>query len=367
MLKDYPADVMEILIQATIVYFFYGRFIQDPRFLHFNINADEWIDFWDLTEEMSTLAAIVGAYFLFIALQTFKFLMLNKSTLLLYLTVKSAGRDLFLFFLSMTFLLVGFTVCSQYFYGFTDMAYHNFETSFNTLLNMMLGEYDSSQMIAARPRANWIFFTLYVFSFTLLVMNCIIAILTSAFENVKNSLRSTPSYTNESYIYRCYKSFILFCFKLEDGDSNSNMIVRICRSCFCCNSVKYSSRDDEEIVGVKSNDDNKSDSFKVHAGAGLEEMIRKSRTGATLCKCHAKGGPNLTAMEFGTHRNFMPSPPPCYPALLVGFFDVPFTYDDLQAEECFMECVRDIHSRSQIRNPPIDALGFVEDRKSPAK
>ena len=87
------------------------------------------MDFWDLTDLMATTAGCVGTYLLFLALQTFKFLKLNKSTLLLYLTVKSAGRDLALFFLSMTFLLVGFTVCSEYFYGFNSVEYHNFESA----------------------------------------------------------------------------------------------------------------------------------------------------------------------------------------------------------------------------------------------
>ena len=211
---------------------------------------------------------------------------------------------------------------------------------------MMLGEYDSSEMIAARPRANWLFFTLYVFSFTLLVMNCsecrvpvgcgdgpntlvareheltgillaytrsccyppytcgpVIAILTSAFDNVKLALRSTPSYTSESFVYRTYKSFVLLCFRLEEDSRFGNIITCLCKCCCCCCSGAraFRSPEDDTVLEIRTGDDddddeddddsNGSDSFKVRHSdrskssgrdARIEEMIRNSSTGGKI-------------------------------------------------------------------------------------
>ena len=49
-------------------------------------------------------------------------------------------------------------------------------------------------------------------------------------------------------------------------------------------------------------------------------------------------------------------------SLIFGAIYVPFSQKELEAEEAFMECVRKIHAWSQIRNPPMNALDFLEDR-----
>ena len=105
-------------------------------------------------------------------------------------------------------------------------------------------------------------------------MNCIIAILTSSFENVKHHLRNTPSYTSESYVFRWYKYIILCLFELE-RDTRCAPFIGVILKCFCCGGARsYHSEDDDVIVEGSIEGPKKRHS----RGSIIAEMISESKT-----------------------------------------------------------------------------------------
>jgi len=197
------------LILTTTLFVNYFSFVASNVRTTFTVNEREFQDNYDFAAayiNTFTLAGLIGVLH---ALKFFEYLALQKRMNTLWITLGRAGFDLAAFVVGLVVLVTGFAFMGMLIFGFLLPEFHNFASSFSTLLRYPLGDFDYSALLRARPAVTSVFFTMYVAIVFLVCMNMIIAIITKYYEEVQLHLDQADKWklavlSFEAYMYmRC--------------------------------------------------------------------------------------------------------------------------------------------------------------------
>ncbi len=197
------------LILTTTLFINYFSFVASDVRTTFTVNEREFHDNYSFAAayiNTFTLAGLIGVLH---ALKFFEYLALQKRMNTLWITLGRAGFDLAAFVVGLVVLVTGFAFMGMLIFGFLLPEFHNFASSFSTLLRYPLGDFDYTALLRARPAVTSVFFTLYVAIVFLVCMNMIIAIITKYYEEVQLHLDQADKWklavlSFEAYMYmRC--------------------------------------------------------------------------------------------------------------------------------------------------------------------
>ncbi|CAE7315498.1 pkd2 [Symbiodinium sp. KB8] len=192
------------LVLTTTLFVNYFTFVASPVRNTFTVNATGFSDMYDFAEayiNTFTLAGVIGVLH---ALKFFEYLALNKRMNTLWITLGRAGSDLMAFVVGLLVIVTGFAFMGMLIYGFILPDFHNFASSFSTLLRFPLGDFDYRSLIQSRPAVTAVFFTLYVAVVFLVCMNMIIAIITKYYEEVQTHLDTTDKWKLSVLTFEAY-------------------------------------------------------------------------------------------------------------------------------------------------------------------
>lgn len=192
------------LVLTTTLFVNYFTFVASPVRNTFTVNATGFSDMYDFAEayiNTFTLAGVIGVLH---ALKFFEYLALNKRMNTLWITLGRAGSDLMAFVVGLLVIVTGFAFMGMLIYGFILPDFHNFASSFSTLLRFPLGDFDYRSLIQSRPAVTAVFFTLYVAVVFLVCMNMIIAIITKYYEEVQTQLDTTDKWKLSVLTFEAY-------------------------------------------------------------------------------------------------------------------------------------------------------------------
>ncbi len=180
----------------------------------FDVNDTEYRDLYDIGEAYVSTFSIGGFVGLLMALKMFKFLGVSKNMVAIWLTLRRAVTDIVSFAVGFVVLVGGFAWTGWLFFGFAMSEFHNYQSSFSTLLRFPLGDFDYGLLSRTRPRMAGLFFSLYVGMVFLVLLNMFIGILTEYFDEVHDDLKTTdrwkdtvPTYASmirEKYLLPCW-------------------------------------------------------------------------------------------------------------------------------------------------------------------
>ena len=201
-------EILRLVLTTTLFVNYFSFVASDVR-TTFTVNEREFHDNYNFAAayiNTFTLAGLIGVLH---ALKFFEYLALQKRMNTLWITLGRAGFDLAAFVVGLVVLVTGFAFMGMLIFGFLLPEFHNFASSFSTLLRYPLGDFDYSALLRARPAITSVFFSLYVAIVFLVCMNMIIAIITKYYEEVQLHLDQADKWklavlSFEAYMYmRC--------------------------------------------------------------------------------------------------------------------------------------------------------------------
>ena len=160
-----------------------------------------------------------GAVGLGCAVKLFQYMSLSKKLNTLWLTLERAAADLAAFFIGFLVVVCGFAFAAEHIFGFAVAEFHNFPSSFSTLLRYVLGIFDYS--LLAEVRGSWLsyawllysddssprqarpeiapwFFALHVLVMVLVILSMFVAIVTKYFDEVHEEVKVADRWQNST-------------------------------------------------------------------------------------------------------------------------------------------------------------------------
>ena len=169
-------------------------YLTDPERLGFDASSHEFTDLYALSQQYIETFTLASFIVLMYCLNFFRFFSINKRLNTLWLTLYRAAPDLAGFTLGFIILVSGFAVLAQYTYGSLLGDFHNFTSSFSTLLRFPLGDFSYEALSNTRPQVTGLFFACYVAMVFLVCMNMIIGIISLYFEEVHAALKAEDAW-----------------------------------------------------------------------------------------------------------------------------------------------------------------------------
>lgn len=147
-------------------------------------------DMYPFAQNFNYAITFAGTLGFLMSMKFFKYFSISRRMNTLWLTLARAANSLLAFAIGFCMMVAGFSFMGQMIFGSMVAGFHTFEASFSTLLQYPLGNFDYSQLSAARPDMAPVFFALYMALVFLVCMNMMVAIITIAFDEVNVRLKS---------------------------------------------------------------------------------------------------------------------------------------------------------------------------------
>lgn len=172
-----------------IFMFEWALYLLSPERSEFDVNQEHFTDMYSMAEAYTLTFSWAAILALAYCLKIFEFLALSKKMSTLWLTLNRAMSDIVAFIVGFVIVVAGFAFMGMYMFGWLLVDFHNFASSFSTLLRLPLGDFSYDDLKTARPALASMFFNLYVASVFLVIMNMFIGIVTKYFDEVHEEAR----------------------------------------------------------------------------------------------------------------------------------------------------------------------------------
>lgn len=170
------------------------RFLFSDKRLNYTVTSPTYENYFDLAYDYLVTFTIAGMNCLMSCFKLFKYLSINNRMNTLWLTLQRASYDLFIFFIGLCIIVLGFAMMGNFFFGHILRDFHNMPSSISTLTRFTLGDFDYDELVMARPRLAAPFFWLYTAVVFVVIMNMFIAIITRYFESVHSEAKTADKW-----------------------------------------------------------------------------------------------------------------------------------------------------------------------------
>eukprot|EP01062_Namystynia_karyoxenos_P046880 TRINITY_DN3525_c0_g1_i1.p1 TRINITY_DN3525_c0_g1~~TRINITY_DN3525_c0_g1_i1.p1 ORF type:complete len:2345 (+),score=598.11 TRINITY_DN3525_c0_g1_i1:93-7037(+) len=153
--------------------------------------TEEYPEDYTFVADLSVMADLfTGVNSIAIFLRTLIFLDVYTTMHRLLQTVNRAINEITGIIVALVILMLGFALCAWVVYGHYIEAYNGWGASFQTLLFVMLGEFDFEELDAIRPGYSFFFFFVFFVTMIAILFNVIIAVIGGAYDAVSEQLFS---------------------------------------------------------------------------------------------------------------------------------------------------------------------------------
>jgi voltage-gated sodium channel len=142
--------------------------------------------FEDMTWLFHTLTILDSMNALLCFIRIFYFVRLNEKLNVLTMTVEKALPSLIGIIVVFFVVFTGFALMASVAFGHVSENFKDWDASVSTLSRMLVGDFDYEALRSERRTFTGIFFVLYIVIAVFLLLNMIIAVLSSAFEEVES-------------------------------------------------------------------------------------------------------------------------------------------------------------------------------------
>eukprot|EP00743_Colponemidia_sp_Colp-15_P007414 GILK01008010.1.p1 GENE.GILK01008010.1~~GILK01008010.1.p1 ORF type:complete len:720 (+),score=110.35 GILK01008010.1:59-2161(+) len=198
------SSIFTIIDAITMILFLIQFTTRIPRAFTFKYMPDiADPDFSSLAQVQSTFRSIeeithnrryeqyiAAVAVMFAFLRVFKFLQMNVKLAILFYTVQQASHELINFTVLFTILFTGFALFSYLVFGVQLASFRKVQNSISTLLQMILGNFDYTEMQQTSPTFAPIFFTLFMVLFAFILINIFLAIILDAYTTVAEKAKA---------------------------------------------------------------------------------------------------------------------------------------------------------------------------------
>lgn len=163
----------------------WAAFTLSSQRLNFDVNTEEFVDYFPLTELYVTAATLAAGLCLLVALMQFAFMSVSKRFVIVWLLLSRAAWDITAFGIAMLILIGGLSYAGEMIFGSWIESFRSLMFSFSSLLKYPLGDFGYEELSARRPILTPFFFGATVILTTYVSLNLVIAIINKFYSVVK--------------------------------------------------------------------------------------------------------------------------------------------------------------------------------------
>eukprot|EP01062_Namystynia_karyoxenos_P046881 TRINITY_DN3525_c0_g1_i2.p1 TRINITY_DN3525_c0_g1~~TRINITY_DN3525_c0_g1_i2.p1 ORF type:complete len:2303 (+),score=722.25 TRINITY_DN3525_c0_g1_i2:138-7046(+) len=153
--------------------------------------TEQYPEDYTFVADLSVIAdMLTGVNAIAVFLRTLIFLDVYTTMHRLLQTVNRAIAEITGIIVALVILMLGFALCGWVVYGHYFEAYNGWGVSFQTLLFVMLGEFDFEELDGIRPGYSFFFFFVFFITMIAVLFNVIIAVIGGAYDAVNEQLFS---------------------------------------------------------------------------------------------------------------------------------------------------------------------------------
>lgn len=169
-----------LMVRFGLVTVVKNQYFQDPN---------KFVNFENAALSDQAYGYVLAFVAVLVVVKFLKILRFNQKMLLMFRTVLYASKDLKYFTVSFILAFLAFTHWSHLLLMRSLEGYSNFIVTIESLFNLMLGKFDYYAIVTADELFGRIFFVVFIFFMTYILLNMFISIIIEAFASVQQKTR----------------------------------------------------------------------------------------------------------------------------------------------------------------------------------